>query len=565
VGVNRTLLLLLSVLLPLPAAAVCPQAPVATLTCGDSLSGQLASPWLGSTPALECDPGFNQLDSQLGSSTCAPILPPCLAWNCVTGPQYTCGTAAFGEGPEDVYAFLCPASGSVTLGLSGIDCDLDLYMLPSSCDPASCVFGSTNGGVDPEGGVTACSPGLIYYFVVEGFGFTEGGRSDGPTAYCNTDSASPQGNYTLSVDCIPDPVACDTDADGSECADDCDDTNPLTYPSATELPDGQDNDCDGIIDEGTDRYDDDFDGYTELGGDCDDADASRNPAAVEVCNSIDQDCDGVPDDGTSCADDDGDGFSEDAGDCNDSNPAVSPGATEVQGNGLDDDCDGTVDGSNPDPDGDGVAESAGDCAPDDFSVYPGANELPDGVDNDCDGLIDEGTTVYDDDGDGFTEDDGDCNDRDGSITPGIPELDNGVDDDCDGQIDEGTAAGDDDGDGFTENGGDCDDTDPSITPGATEIENGVDDDCDGQVDEGLLDRDRDGYSTDDCDDDDGFVNPGTQEVCDRIDNNCDGVVDEGCDEEDPEPLPEDPSGCAHARQSLGGLGLHGLLSLGRRR
>jgi hypothetical protein len=67
-------------------------------------------------------------------------------------------------------------------------------------------------------------------------------------------------------------------------------------PAATEVANGVDDDCDGIIDEGTTNYDDDGDGWTEAGGDCNDAAASVNPAATEVANGVDDDCNGVIDD-----------------------------------------------------------------------------------------------------------------------------------------------------------------------------------------------------------------------------------------------------------------------------
>jgi len=88
-----------------------------------------------------------------------------------------------------------------------------------------------------------------------------------------------------------------------------------------------------------------------------------------------------------------------------------------------------------DTDGDGVPD-VDDCDPYDASVYPGAPELADGLDNDCDGVVDEGTDTFDDDGDGYSEDEGDCNDSDSSVNPGAVEVaDNGIDDDCDGITD----------------------------------------------------------------------------------------------------------------------------------
>ncbi len=133
-----------------------------------------------------------------------------------------------------------------------------------------------------------------------------------------------------------------------------------------------------------------------------------------------------------------------------------------------------------DGDGDGVSACAGDCDDTAASVYPGATEIADGLDQDCDTLVDEATAAYDDDRDGSTEEEGDCDDGDPSRHPHAAEEPNGVDDDCDAKVDEGTRAGDDDADGYTEDGGDCNDANPEINPAKLEIpDNAVDDDCDG--------------------------------------------------------------------------------------
>lgn len=375
----------------------------------------------------------------------------------------------------------------------------------------------------------------------------------------------------------------DDDCDGSDLTDvdgdgydwdgvfggtDCDDTDAAINPGATESADGADEDCDGTVDEGTEYYDDDGDGYTEAGGDCDDSDASIHPSATETCDGVDEDCDGIIDEETDCYDDDGDGYTEDDGDCNDGDDSVHPGATEIMGDGIDNDCDGIVDDGSFDGDKDGYTVDAGDCDDKDDTVYPGAPEVCDGIDNDCDGIIDEGTECYDDDGDGYSEEEGDCDDSNPDIGPDAEEIANGIDDDCDGDVDEGTEFFDDDGDGFTEEGGDCDDENPDISPSAEEIQNGVDDDCDDRIDEGLDDSDGDGVSVDDgdCDDSNGWVHPDMTEMCDGIDNNCDGVIDEGCEEVIERP--EGECGCSATVGFSGGAApVFMLLALigGRRR
>ncbi len=183
-------------------------------------------------------------------------------------------------------------------------------------------------------------------------------------------------------------------------------------------------------------------------------------------------------------DNDGDGFTESQGDCNDGDASVNPTATEYY-NGRDDDCNGIVDDGTVgyDDDGDGQSELDGDCNDANTATYTGAPEACDNADNDCDGIIDETTNCYDDDGDGLTEIDGDCNDTSAVSYPGAPELEDGLDNDCDGIVDEGTNAYDDDFDGYTENSGDCNDGNGSINPAATETCNGYDDNCDGSIDE----------------------------------------------------------------------------------
>ena len=228
---------------------------------------------------------------------------------------------------------------------------------------------------------------------------------------------------------------------------------------------------------------------------------------------------------------DGDGYSVCGGDCDDDDADAHPGASETV-DGIDEDCDGRVDNGTSayDDDGDGQSEDDGDCNDGDPDVHGDQDEVENGIDDDCDGVIDDGVGNEDTDGDGYLEEAGDCDPDDDTVYPGAPELEDGVDNDCDGVIDEGTAAYDDDGDGETENDGDCDDTDATVHSGASEAQDHVDNDCDGVIDEGTnrYDDDGDGFTEQggDCDDADSAVHPAAIEVeGDGTDNDCDGVTE----------------------------------------
>ena len=106
-----------------------------------------------------------------------------------------------------------------------------------------------------------------------------------------------------------------------------------------------------------------------------------------------------------------------------------------------------------DKDNDGY-DSCNECDDDNADINRDADEICDGVDNDCDGEIDEGLFYPDKDKDGFgdatavgqscpvpegyVKDNTDCDDSNFSINPGKEEISqNFLDDNCDGQIDEG--------------------------------------------------------------------------------------------------------------------------------
>jgi uncharacterized protein YkwD len=170
---------------------------------------------------------------------------------------------------------------------------------------------------------------------------------------------------------------------------------------------------------------------------------------------------------------------------------------------------------------------------------------------------------------GFVINKDDCNDSKRKVHPFAKEQDDGLDNNCNGKIDEGFVDirfyADRDGDGFGDpaisilerdkpqgyvrNKLDCNDLSAEDNPEAEETIDSRDNDCDGSVDEGTdryyRDVDGDGFgrltgamdslgpvdgyvqNADDCDDDNGGIFPGAREEFDSVDNDCDGSVDEG--------------------------------------
>jgi len=297
---------------------------------------------------------------------------------------------------------------------------------------------------------------------------------------------------------------------------DCDDTAASVNPGATEVPyNGKDDDCNPAT------PDDDLDGDTYgIATDCDDNDANEHPGQTWY-KDADNDLysDGTTDT-TSCTRPTGYKVASEltatSGDCNDIVAAVHPGATELC-NGIDDDCDTMVDEGvtttyyrdadldtygNPAVTTQACSAPAGyvanntDCNDSDAKEHPGQTWYKD-ADND---LYSDGTTnttsctrpagykVASE----LTATSGDCNDIVAAVHPGATELCNGIDDDCDTLVDEEGATGcttywkDADGDTYGANGdakclcaptgqytatrgGDSNDNDAGVNPGTTGV------------------------------------------------------------------------------------------------
>jgi hypothetical protein len=437
----------------------------------------------GGDPVLACAAPVGSVDNNLDCDDSSSAISPAADERCDAEDRDCDGDPVFdavdavdwytdadGDGAGRSDGFLLTActapADAAPLDPAGLgDCDDgDATRHPAAREACNAVDDDCDGAIDAADADVVLD---IWYLDADGDGV---GLGSAPMAACGQP-----------VDHVPDPGDCNDD-----------DANVLFFFR-------------WVIDGDGDGYGDETpgapsleqcgqpEGYVRNADDCDDSIASVNAVAQELCNGFDDNCDGLADDDDPFVaagypwyyDLDRDGFGVVSaapdgptspryacslpegpwtglsGDCDDSTTAVSPVIPE-RCNGLDDNCDELIDDDAVDrrvwfTDGDGDlfgasgtgelrcpedpelgALNASDCDDGDLGRNPAAPEICDGVDNDCDGLVDDADNDVafarwfldgDDDGvglagvfvescvqpSGFTSASGDCDDDDPEV------------------------------------------------------------------------------------------------------------------------------------------------------
>ncbi len=127
--------------------------------------------------------------------------------------------------------------------------------------------------------------------------------------------------------------------------------------------------------------------------DCDDSNSGINPDADEICDEVDNNCNGEIDEdciplACSGSEDCPPGYYCEAGACVPLTVLGDPCSASEEC--LSGSCENGVCVESGDLDGDGYTIAGGDCDDTNADINPGATEIEDGIDNNCDGNIDEG-------------------------------------------------------------------------------------------------------------------------------------------------------------------------------
>ncbi|MBM4342920.1 MAG: putative metal-binding motif-containing protein [Deltaproteobacteria bacterium] len=577
-----------------PCTGDCP----AGMRCGlDIATKSITVPYCLPLPDDLCKPC--EVDDDCKAKTCVPL---------TETKESLCGVACAAGGVCPI-GFVCQQfkSGDVCVPQLGT-CTCSAAQLGNawSCQTSTPVGKCLGSQICTDGGWSACSAPLPIPELCDGQDNDCNGQTD--------ESYTALGTSCGLGACAGGKLVCADSKKAVICS------SEKKKPTKDICNNGLDDNCDGKTDEGCPPKDSDKDGTPDL-LDCGPYLSEVHPGAAEPCcaamplsgqptlvatdaktKGCDLNCDGKV---AACAaaDLDMDGFLA-PDDCNDKEPSINPKGKDKCGDGIDQDCkDGdAVCTPQNDQDNDGWPEPV-DCEDSTEKISPGAKELCNAIDDDCDGVTDDGNP-----GGG-----GPCGATGGACKAGTlvctvveskkvvacvdavagdAETCNSIDDNCDGKTDEnfaelglGTACDTDDSD-FCANGiKSCQSDGLSLTCASEKVYdvlesckapgqgNSVDEDCDGLTDETCYASDIDGdgsVAPQDCNPADSGYSPkvskepccdpglgsgpdavakcdkncdGQITSCDPADKDFDGFVADDCNPQDPASYPGAPEKC----------------------